>query len=77
MKPESQRIFTHINGLIRGKITRQAVKYLNQEKIQIPNTVSVNTPIEEFYWFGAPKLARKVMDYIDHNIYKFLWKNKL
>jgi hypothetical protein len=76
-RPHDQRVMTHINGIIRGKLTGQARTFLEKEGLKIPEGLPVNTKAEEFYWFSAPQTLRKAMDFINKNIYSFLWKNRL
>jgi hypothetical protein len=76
-KPYDDRLATHINGLIRGKLTRQAKNFLLKEEIQIARDLPVNSWIEEFYWFSAGNFTKKVLDYINTNIFQFMWKHKL
>lgn len=72
--PPSKRILTHVNGIIRGKLTGEAIKLLKLENVPIPMGIPVNTRMEDFYWRSAPKAFRKLMDFINNRIYKFLWK---
>jgi hypothetical protein len=76
-KPYAERIATHINGLIRGKLTRQAKNFLLKEGVSISNQLPVNTWIEEFYWFKANHFTKKIMDFINTRIYKIMWRHKL
>jgi hypothetical protein len=74
-KPKD-RVMTHLNGIIRGKLTRQSLRFLNQENINVEN-LPVNSKLEEFYWFRAPGIIRKALDYINTNLRSIMWKEKL
>ena len=75
-QPYAKRVMTHINGLIRGKMTKQSQKFLIQQNISHKD-IPVNTTLEEFYWFGAPTWIKRILDYINSNIVKIMWNQKL
>lgn len=74
--PPADRIMTHVNGIIRGKLTGEAVKLLVREGLPLPENFPVNTPVEDFYWQTAPPALRKLMDFVNHRLYPFLWKGR-
>ena len=72
-----ERVMTHINGIIRGKMTREASEFLKQSNIAFDPAIPVHNAIENYYWFSASTTVRKGMDFINKNIYEFLWRNKI
>lgn len=76
-QPYEERVMTHINGVIRGKLSRQALRFLNMEDLKVDPKIPVNNSLEEWYWFGAPDIARKGLDYINKNVHPILWRENL
>jgi hypothetical protein len=76
-KPYEERIATHVNGIIRGKLTQDACRFLTKEHIAIPKEIPINSWIEEYYWFSAGNFTKKILDYLNTNVFKFMWKHKL
>lgn len=76
-KPADQRLVTHLNGIMRGKMMRQSENFLKANNIPIPESVPVNTWLEEFYWMKASERLKKLMDFVNHRFYKYMGRHKL
>lgn len=74
--PPADRIMTHVNGIIRGKLTGEAVKLLEHEGLALPPEFPVNTRVEDFYWQTAPPALRRLMDFVNHRFFQFMWKGR-
>ncbi len=50
----SARIMGHYNGIIRGKMTRESMKFLKEMDISSSKSMPEKTKLEEYYFYKAP-----------------------
>lgn len=73
----AERPLLYMNSIVRGKLTRKNEKILSNLDVELDLTdIPVNNALEEYYW-DAPTPIKHSLDYINKNIAKIMWHNKL